>query len=299
MGYGSWSDSSFRAYSSAKGRTVDSSGAVSGSYRNQDMFRASNLDKALDPKGVIRECRDSAEHPNVVPVILALDVTGSMGEAAVEVAKKINIVMTELYKTYPDVQFMIMGIGDMACDRCPAQATQFESDIRIADQLEKIYFEFGGGGNSFESYSLAWYFALNHTSIDAIEKRGKKGIIITMGDEPLNPYLPVRGSRASMKEVFGDDVGENIDTKALYDQVKDKFECFHIHVDHNSGTFYSFKNCKKSFVDVMGNDHVISATLNTIAKKITELIVANAEFDTTATQDSGIEVDEKTGDIAW
>lgn len=50
----------------------------------------------LDPKNVIRECCDTEEHPNTIPVILALDVTGSMGQAAVEVAKKLNVIMTKL-----------------------------------------------------------------------------------------------------------------------------------------------------------------------------------------------------------
>ena len=297
MGYGSWSDSAFRMYSKSKGRNVSSTGAVDGNYSNQEIFKSNNLDPMLDPKNVIRESCDSDEHPNVVPVILALDVTGSMGQAAVEVAKKINIVMTELYKTMPDVQFLIMGIGDMACDSVPAQASQFESDIRIADQLEKIYFEFGGGGNGFESYTLAWYFALNHTKIDAIDKRGKKGIIITMGDEPINPYLPKIGRRANFNSVFGDTIEEDIDTNALYDEVSKKFECFHIHVDHCAhNKFYSFENCGPTFAKVMGEDRVICATLDDVADKITEIINNNANQMLSTT---GTGIKKENGVIIW
>lgn len=60
-----------------------------------------------------------------------------MGSAATDVAKKLNYVMTELYKQVKDVQFMIMGIGDLAYDSAPIQISQFESDIRIAEQLTK------------------------------------------------------------------------------------------------------------------------------------------------------------------
>ncbi len=297
MGYGSWSDSAFRSYSSSKGRSVSASGVVDGNYSNQEIFKSYDLNPMLDPKNVTRECCDSDEHPNVVPVILALDVTGSMGQAAVEVAKKINVVMTELYKTMPDVQFLIMGIGDMACDSVPAQASQFESDIRIADQLEKIYFEFGGGGNGFESYTLAWYFALNHTKIDAIDKRNKKGIIITMGDEPINPYLPKRGGRASFESVFGDIIEEDIDTNALYQEVSKKFECFHIHVNHNSSrSFYSFENCGPTFAKVMGEDRVICATLDDVADKITEVINNNAG-KASGTTSTGLK--KENGVITW
>jgi hypothetical protein len=97
MGSGSWTDSDFRTYSTTVGRTVDARGAVKGDYSAQEMFKARELDSALDPKGVIRECCDSEEHPNVVPVILVLDVTGSKGQTAVEVAKKLSVVMTKLY----------------------------------------------------------------------------------------------------------------------------------------------------------------------------------------------------------
>ena len=145
MGCGSWTRSSYTSYSATKGMNVSADGVISGSYSNQDMFKAKTIDSALDPKNVIRECCDTEEHPNTIPVILALDVTGSMGNAAVEVAKKLNVIMTKLYEKVTDVEFLIMGIGDLACDTCPIQASQFESDIRIAEQLDKIYFEFGGG----------------------------------------------------------------------------------------------------------------------------------------------------------
>ena len=59
-----------------------------------------------------------------------------------------------------------MGIGDLAYDYAPIQASQFESDIRIAEQLDKIYFEGGGGGNNFESYTAAWYFGVHNCKLD-------------------------------------------------------------------------------------------------------------------------------------
>ena len=34
-----------------------------------------------------------------------------------------------------DPHMMIMGVGDAWCDRAPLQVTQFEPDIRIAEQL--------------------------------------------------------------------------------------------------------------------------------------------------------------------
>lgn len=127
MGYGIWTNSAYTDYAKNRGfNTVSINGVdtISGDYSVQQLYHSHNLDSALDPKGVVRECCDSNEHPNTIPVILALDVTGSMGNTAISVAKKLNEIMTNLYEEIPDIQFMTMGIGDLAYDSAPIQASQ-------------------------------------------------------------------------------------------------------------------------------------------------------------------------------
>ena len=265
MGCGSWTRDSYVSYSTTKGMSVSMDGMISGSYSNQDMFKAKNIDSALDPKNVIRECCDTEEHPNTIPVILALDVTGSMGQAAVEVAKKLNVIMTKLYEKVTDVEFLIMGIGDLACDSCPIQASQFESDIRIAEQLDKIYFEFGGGGNSYESYTAAWYFGSRHTKLDCLN-RGRKGIIITIGDERLNPYLP----KNQLEYITGDKLQEDIETKELYHETSNKFNIYHLDVDHRS--HYDADNIKSSFMNYLDENHFKVVNLNNVVDEIITII---------------------------
>lgn len=266
MGGGFWTRDNFERYSGAMGRKVDARGGVVGDYKAQDLFKARNLDKALDPYKVMRECCDSAEHPDTLPVIFALDVTGSMGQAAVEVAKKLNIIMTDLYGQVKDVEFMVMGIGDLAYDRCPIQITQFESDIRIAEQLDKVFFEFGGGGNYYESYTAAWYMALNHTKIDC-EKRGRKPIIITMGDERLNPYLP----KNELARATGDKLQGNVETKELYKEAAQRFDIYHLNVDHRSG--YDAANIEISFKEFLDGEHFKTVTIDDIAETVTRIVV--------------------------
>ena len=43
------------------------------------IFVQRSIKNEMDPKNTIRECCDSTEHPETVPIIIALDVTGSMG----------------------------------------------------------------------------------------------------------------------------------------------------------------------------------------------------------------------------
>ena len=279
MGCGSWTTDSFRSYSKSVGRTVSDTGAIDTAYSNQEMFKAKTIDSALNPKNVIRECCDSDEHPNTLPVILALDVTGSMNDVSIEIAKKLNIIMTKLYEDITDVEFMIMGIGDLAYDNSPIQISQFESDIRIAEQLDKLWFENGGGGNDYESYTAAWYMGSRHTKIDC-NKRCKKGIIITIGDERLNPYLP----KNQLEYITGDKLQRDIETKELYHETSNKFNIYHLDVDHRY--HYDADNIKSSFMSYLDENHFKVVNLNNVVDEIITIIKNEATNEIIHKEDS-------------
>ena len=266
MGYGFWTRTDFVSYSMSKGRTVTASGTLDGRLTDQQIFTQRGLHPRLDPRNVIRECCDSEEHPETIPVILALDVTGSMGAASAEVAKKMNEVMTALCDQIKDVEFMVMGIGDLAYDKAPIQISQFESDIRIAEQLDLVYMEHGGGGNNYESYTAAWYMGLNHTRLDCW-KRGQKGLIITMGDETLNPYLP----REPLSLATGDPLQADVETNALYRDAADKFEIYHIYVRHRPNDLL-WGPAKASFGRQLSKGHLMEANVNEISGTLTTII---------------------------
>ena len=266
MGSGIFTTSSFTSYSTSRGRTVDSRGTVT-SDNLQDFYQQTHIHKDLNPYKVVRECCDSEEHPNTIPVIIGLDVTGSMGRACVKTAQNLNTIITSLYDKFDDIEFMIMGIGDLAYDRAPIQASQFESDVRIAEHLDKVYMEHGGGGNGFESYTAAWYFGLHHTKLDCW-KRGKKGIIITMGDEPLNPYLP----KYPLEKITGDNLEADVETKDLYELTKEKFDIYHIAIDDIDDCYQHYKTrVDKTFKEVLNEDYKIS-TLDELPSTIVKCI---------------------------
>lgn len=285
MGSGTWTAKAFDTY--IRGAKAMSAADYSVSNLSaQENFVNRRLDPALDPRNVMRECRDSDEHPNTIPVILALDVTGSMGPAAMAVAKKLNEIMTTLYSTVKDVEFCIMGIGDLAYDRAPIQISQFESDVRIVEQLDKIYFELGGGGNGYESYTAAWYMGLYHTKLDCWN-RGRKGIIITLGDEPLNPYLP------RICEVVGGTGEEIIDTKKLYELVREKFDIYHIAVDDINTSYDWYKDKINDSWGKLLKQNLIVSNLNNLPKTITD-IITNYEGDMIAFPENGIICNEES-----
>ena len=267
MGGGSWTTSAYKSYATTMCRAVTTDGDIKGDFSAQQMFTKRSMDEQLNPYNVIRECVDSEEHPNTVPVILALDVTGSMGASAVEVAKRLNTIMTKLYEDVNDVEFMIMAIGDLAYDTYPIQASQFESDIRIAEQLDKVYFEGGGGGNSYESYTAAWLFGARHTKLDCW-KRGKKGLIITIGDEEINPYLPLN----PLKTNLSDEIQSEINTNDLYEEVKDKYKLYHLNVTSSSSGKRNADKNVKSFANIIGEQNVSNTTIEEITDKIVNII---------------------------
>ncbi len=293
MGSGSWNSTTFSSYvSSSRGVSVDD--FTSRSYSNQEVFKSTRLAKELNPMNVTRECRDSDEHPETLPVILALDVTGSMGDAAVKVAQKLNDIMTNLYAddSVKDIEFCIMGIGDLAYDRSPIQISQFESDIRIAEQLDKVYFEFGGGGNQYESYTAAWYMGTRHCDLDCW-KRGRKGIIITMGDECPNPYLPA----TRLTFATGDNLQGDIDTKDLYDEVTKKFDIYHISVDDNNSSYKYHQRfgIDDEWKELLGDNYKV-ATLDNLSETITNIITSKAP---TASNLGSLFSEDVTEAVSW
>ncbi len=192
--------------------------------------------------------------------------------------------MTDLYNKVEDVEFMVMGIGDFMYDRMPLQVSQFESDIRIAEQLDQVCFEGGGGGNGYESYTAAWYFAAKHTQLDCW-KRGKKGLIITMGDEMINPYIPVQGRNCSLASYMGEESqGKNIETTELYNTVSKKYALRHLVVDHDAYSHRAAESNADSFAKVIGRQNVQTVTLDNLADALVDIIVSFREENPAITE---------------
>ncbi len=128
MGYGGYSVSA-RA---ASGRTAHFCSASA-----QEIFSAVTVNSSMNPKNVkIRESRDSKEHPNSLAIVLALDVTGSMGSIPHHLVKEglPNIMDSIIKSGIKDPQMLFVGIGDHECDKFPLQVSQFESSDELLDK---------------------------------------------------------------------------------------------------------------------------------------------------------------------
>lgn len=220
MGHGSYQSRDWEKLKSARG--INASSTVN------ELYQSRRMKDYLNPYGVaFRESCDSMDNPASTAIIFGLDVTGSMGYLSEEIAKgALNRTMLEIYEKKPvtNPHIMFQAIGDSKSDEAPLQTTQFEADIRIAEQLLDVYFEGRGGGNGGESYLLSWYFAAKHTKIDCFEKRKEKGFLFTIGDERTHKEL----TRGEIGRVFGDNAERDYSAIELYNEASQKYEIFHI-----------------------------------------------------------------------
>ena len=99
-------------------------------------------------------------------------------------------------------------------------------------------------------YDLAAYFAAYHTSIDCFNKRGVKGVFITIGDELYyNEVNPEHVAR-----VVGDNLEAPIPIKTLVQDVQKTFEWFHILANRPVG--YGTRNLE-AWEDLLGPERVV------------------------------------------
>jgi len=276
MGGGSLSSTAFRSYAS--------------SYvgkKTEEVFASKKIDESLNPYGVkIRESRDSDDNPESNAIILALDVTGSMGILADNIAREgIKTICDEFLKRKPvaNPHFMFQAIGDARHDKAPLQVSQFEADDRMIQQLVKIYIEHGGGGNDSESYDFAWYFAGTHTSIDCWEKRKKKGYLFTFGDESTPHGL----TREHIKEVLGEDVESDLTAKQCLALAEKMYYVYHVIIAEGDYPRHrGVDKVKDAWTNLMGQRAVVLSDYTKLAELVISLIQMNEGTDKNAVIDS-------------
>ena len=268
MGSARWDPSDWSAYAaSTAGKSTDA------------VFASRGMDKDLNPFGIaVRESRDSDLNPQSNAIIVGLDVTGSMGMIADALARKgLGTMVEEILARQPvsDPHILCMGIGDVLYDRAPLQVTQFEADIRIARQLEKLWLEKGGGGNSCESYNLPWYFAAMHTLIDCFEKRGRKGYLFTVGDEEPPLDLPA----PAIARVIGDRAQRDFSSHELLAMVGRMYHVFHVIVEEGSHARHDPHGVRNRWTELLGQRVIGLADHTRLAEVIVSAIEVNEGRD--------------------
>jgi hypothetical protein len=240
MGSGRWENTGRDFYT-----TTSKKAKTARSYR--EVFTSRDINKDLNPNGVaLRESCDGEDNPESNAIIVALDVTGSMGSIAHEIAKDgLGTLIEGILERKPvtDPHIMFQAVGDVYCDSAPLQVSQFEADERIIQQLHDIFVEGGGGGNTTESYDLPWYFAGTRTAIDCFTKRKKKGYLFTIGDE----MTPAGLKAGEIKAIFGTNEQKDYSASELLALAQEKYHVFHLIIEE--GHFCSSDHSRKRVIN--------------------------------------------------
>jgi hypothetical protein len=262
MGAGRWSNDEYLT------RSADRRAKGVSDFAYTEVARATGkVHDDVDPKvlagtgspfvgQVMRESRDSVDHPDSLPIAVFFDVTGSMSSYPRALQAKLPDLLTHLLDRVPDPQILVGAIGDANGDRVPLQVAQFESDNRIDEQLRNIYLEGGGGGGptsqgGHESYELAFYFLGRHTDHDALNVRGRKGYAFLIGDE--RAYDRVNNSQ--VQQYIGAGTEDDLTMQDVVAEAQQKYEVYFIAVNNS----YRSQN-EEYWKGLVGDDHYL--TLN-------------------------------------
>jgi hypothetical protein len=217
----------------------------------QQVFRQRDVHPLMRPHGIkARESRDSEGHPRSLGIVMALDVTGSMGEIPERLAKEElpGLVRMLNEQGVLDPQVLFLAIGDAFHDQAPLQVGQFESTGELMDQwLTWTWLEGQGGKPGHESYELALYFAARHLEMDCLRLRNQRGYLFITGDEKPYPQL----SRTAVRTVLGDELEEDLPLFVVVEEASRAVEPFFLIPDLERRA-----SCERAWRDLLG-DRVI------------------------------------------
>jgi hypothetical protein len=170
-----------------------------------------------------------------LPVILELDVTGSMEKWPEFILERVPTMYHELNAVLQgydpkqlennivdvpqELDISIIAVGDANCDRYPLQVINFQKHNKLIKSINEIYPEGGGGGQLTESYELGAYYILNHCKI---EKSLIKPICFIAGDEAFYD----RVDSAHVKRLIGDDLKQDLNSFDVIKHINEKFDVY-------------------------------------------------------------------------
>lgn len=187
------------------------------------------------------------------PLVIACDVTGSMGESPATIFSKCPYLDLE-GKEYlgDDLAISFAAIGDAYSDNYPLQVRPFAKGLDLKKRLEELIIEGGGGGQSMETYDLAALYYATHVEMP----NALNPIFVFIGDEGLYEFV----DKAQAKRWTRTTLEKRMSYKEVLQALQQKYAVYCIRQPYSkTGTdkmSATDKKIHKQWADVLGEDHM-------------------------------------------
>jgi len=240
----SWKGSKKYDYGSARAR-YDKAAASAGATGSRSFVTKRDADMSLvDPLGKII----SSESTD--PIIIGIDVTGSMSSWPAEIFDRLPLLYQTLAKYRPDAEFSFCAIGDAYCDNYPLQVNAFSKDINeLEASIKALGAEGGGGGQTSETYELFGNFMLEHCNTP----KATSPFLLIYGDEKF--YDTVNPDQ--VKHFIGDDMQDALNSKDMWGQLMQKFNVYFLQKSYGYGESSTTKEVKHHWEKSLGSQRVL------------------------------------------
>lgn len=160
------------------------------------------------------------------PLVVAVDVTGSMASWPAEIFDRLPLLYQTLSKYKEDLEVSFVAIGDANSDRFPLQVNDFGKGPDLDDHLKAIFPEGGGGGQTMETYELFAYYMLNNSDTP----NATSPFMIIFGDEGFYDKV----NPGQIRHYIGQDVQGPVDSMGVWKALQQKYNIFMLHKPYHS-----------------------------------------------------------------
>jgi hypothetical protein len=230
-------------YDSARSPYLDSLKSAADKKGPRTYTRRAAPGKLVDPRG--KEIASESENP----LIVAVDVTGSMATAPGEFFDRAPLLYQTLSQYKTDLEICFGAIGDANCDNYPLQVNSFGKGLDLEDHIKAIGCEGGGGGQISESYELFGYFIQNHCKTP----KAKSPFLFIYGDEKF--YNNVDPDQVA--HYIGDKMQGSQDSEAIWKGLLQRFNLYFLQKEYGDGNPSITREVKAHWAAAIGPQRII------------------------------------------
>lgn len=180
--------------------------------------------KGKDAKSLVEA---NVKSDSKAPVVIGIDVTGSMGDWPKTIFSKLPYLEHEMREYLgEDAEISFCAIGDVHSDQYPLQVRKFVKGPELANELKELVIEGGGGAQYKESYEMGAYYYARHCDIP----NAVKPIFIFIGDEGIYDAV----DKSAAKKLCGDDIDHRETAHKIFNELKRRFSVYAIRKTYGS-----------------------------------------------------------------